>query len=45
LIATPDRLVNYEHIIRNEREYERIARYIENNPLNWMLDEEYVGEG
>lgn len=34
----------YEHIIRNEKEYERISRYIENNPLNWTLDEEYVGE-
>jgi hypothetical protein len=30
----------YEHIIRNEQEYARIARYIENNPLHWMMDEE-----
>jgi hypothetical protein len=44
LIAAPGRLANYEHIIRIEKEYERIAWYIENNPLNWMLDEEYVGE-
>jgi putative transposase len=34
----------YERIIRDEQEYTRIARYIENNPLHWMMDEEYVGE-
>ncbi len=28
----------YEHIIRNERELNNIARYIVNNPLNWQLD-------
>ncbi|MBI9050874.1 MAG: transposase [Anaerolineaceae bacterium] len=31
----------YEHIIRNEQEYEKIAHYIEHNPLNWLEDEEY----
>jgi REP element-mobilizing transposase RayT len=31
----------YEHITRNEQEYERISRYIESNPLNWIKDEEY----
>ncbi len=25
----------YEHIIRNEKEYKRIANYIKNNPKNW----------
>jgi len=30
----------YDHIIRNEKEYERIYAYIEVNPLNWMDDEE-----
>jgi REP element-mobilizing transposase RayT len=30
----------YEHIIRNEEEYEKIAEYIENNPANWDNDEE-----
>ena len=25
----------YEHIIRNEDDYYRIAKYIENNPMNW----------
>lgn len=28
----------YEHIIRNERELNNIARYIRNNPRNWQLD-------
>ncbi len=30
----------YEHIIRNERDMDRIARYIESNPLRWMDDGE-----
>ena len=28
----------WEHIIRNENEYERIAKYITNNPKNWDND-------
>ena len=32
----------YEHIIGTEREYERIAEYIANNPLNWSRDEERI---
>jgi putative transposase len=28
----------YEHIIRNEDEYRRIAEYIINNPMKWDLD-------
>jgi len=28
----------YEHIIRNENEYDRISKYIENNPIKWELD-------
>src|SRR5690606_26098976 len=28
----------HDHIIRNEQEYERIARYIINNPVNWQAD-------
>ena len=31
----------YEHIIRNDKDYERIATYIENNPLQWELDRFY----
>jgi REP element-mobilizing transposase RayT len=31
----------YEHIIRSEDEYQRIHRYIEANPINWMDDDEY----
>jgi putative transposase len=30
----------YEHIINSEREYEQIAQYIVNNPLNWEIDSE-----
>ncbi len=28
----------YEHIIRNDDDYQRINEYIENNPLKWALD-------
>ena len=28
----------YEHIIRNDEEYQRIAKYIENNPKTWKDD-------
>jgi hypothetical protein len=31
----------YEHIIRNEREYQGIADYIFSNPQNWEKDIEY----
>ena len=30
----------YEHVIRNEEEWNRIREYIKNNPLNWEIDEE-----
>ena len=30
----------YEHVIRNEKDLARIYEYIENNPLQWHLDEE-----
>ena len=30
----------YEHIIRNQADYERIANYILTNPSNWAQDEE-----
>jgi len=29
----------YEHIIRDEKSYLRIAEYIVNNPLNWQQDQ------
>jgi REP-associated tyrosine transposase len=32
----------YEHIIRNEREYAAVWNYIENNPVNWIKDEDYI---
>jgi REP element-mobilizing transposase RayT len=28
----------YEHIIRNEEEYAKIAEYIQNNPILWVKD-------
>ena len=30
----------YDHIIGTDREYERIAQYIANNPLYWQSDKE-----
>ncbi|MDM8001030.1 MAG: transposase [Dehalococcoidia bacterium] len=30
----------YEHVIRNERDLERIREYIATNPLRWALDRE-----
>ena len=30
----------YEHILRDQRDYERIANYIASNPVNWADDEE-----
>lgn len=30
----------YEHVIRNEKELERIREYIANNPAQWALDRE-----
>jgi REP element-mobilizing transposase RayT len=29
----------YEHIIRNEQEYQRIVQYIESNPQHWQEDQ------
>lgn len=31
----------YEHIIRNEIEYQKIYEYIETNPIKWVDDEYY----
>jgi len=33
---------DYEHIIRDERELERIREYILNNPANWATDEDSI---
>ena len=35
----------WEHIIRNENEYNRIAQYIMNNPKKWALDKLNGGMG
>ncbi|MBR6026416.1 MAG: transposase [Neisseriaceae bacterium] len=31
----------YEHVIRNEYDYEQVAEYIRNNPLKWEEDTEF----
>jgi REP element-mobilizing transposase RayT len=30
----------YEHVIRNDTDLKETRQYIENNPLNWMLDKD-----
>ena len=35
----------WEHIIRNENEYQRISEYIKNNPMKWDMDKLNGGEG
>ena len=32
----------YDHIIRNQADYDEIYRYIENNPVQWEQDELYT---
>lgn len=32
----------HDHVIRDERDYDDIHRYIENNPLQWEQDELYA---
>ena len=32
----------YDHIIRNQSDYDEIYRYIENNPVQWEQDELYT---
>lgn len=32
----------FEHIIRNEDSYKKIAEYIVNNPINWEKDKYYI---
>lgn len=31
----------YDHIIRNQKDLDRIREYIQNNPLKWELDKYY----
>jgi REP element-mobilizing transposase RayT len=33
----------YDHVIRNEKEYQKIWEYIDTNPLRWELDKYYQG--
>lgn len=39
-LRVPRFLRGYEHIIRDQPDYERIANYIASNPSNWAEDEE-----
>ncbi len=32
----------YEHITRNQADWERIHRYIESNPVNWAEDDKNI---
>ena len=32
----------YDHIIRNENDYNEIWKYIENNPFKWLEDQYYM---
>ena len=41
-IVTVWQLNYYDHIIRNDASYRRIAAYIENNPVNWEQDRFFV---
>lgn len=34
----------YDHVIRNERDYQEVWKYIEENPMRWELDTLFVGE-
>ena len=34
----------YEHVIRNQAEYEQIWNYIDQNPKKWTLDRYYIIE-
>lgn len=32
----------YDHVIRNQHDYEQIWKYIDDNPLKWELDKYYM---
>ncbi|MCL2753212.1 MAG: transposase [Defluviitaleaceae bacterium] len=35
----------HDHVIRNDRAYQKIWQYIENNPYTWVEDRYYTQEG
>lgn len=35
----------YDHVIRNDRDFQEIWRYIDENPLKWKLDRFYEEQG
>ncbi len=34
----------YDHVVRNKKDYDRLVKYIYENPLNWVYDELYAKE-
>ena len=34
----------YDHVIRDQRDYEKISKYIFDNPMRWEEDELFYGE-
>ena len=34
----------YDHVIRNENDYEEVYRYIQENPIRWQSDQFYAEE-
>lgn len=43
-ISSPEQIWQrnyYEHIIRDEQDYQKICEYILSNPSNWEIDKEY----
>jgi len=34
----------YDHVIRNQQDYEEVWQYIETNPIRWMLKQEDLHE-
>lgn len=34
----------YDHVIRNDRDYQEIWKYIDENPQKWQLDKFYIAE-
>lgn len=34
----------YDHVIRDQRDYEKISKYIFDNPMKWEEDELFYGE-
>ena len=40
-VPTRSHNIFYDHVIRNEKDYNNFANYIYLNPFNWINDNEY----